>query len=384
MPLEKGSSKKAISQNIATEINAGKDPKQAAAIAYSVAKDDAASARQYDINGWFEIKDNPLSKVGVFDYAGKNIPQAPDKNRVYKVYRPAEELSDPDCLQSFRLVPWVNDHTLLGKGATAAEKKGIEGIVGQDVYFDDADLTMKGNIKVFSKSLENVIDSGKVDLSLGYRCKYEYAPGVFDGQYYEYVQRSIRGNHLASVDDGRMGKEVAVMDSLTFTIDSKEFTNMAEKTEKPEAGEEDKGEIAQLLELLKKATPVLEHMMSMNSAKEPEAKTGDTEDPIKPDNKTSEVAGKVEDAEDPEKEEKATMDAKDFAKAVSAEVAKQLAAKPVVAAFDSKDFFRQVKLRDDLAGRLSHFVGVFDHSEMSADEVAAYGVEKLKIPHVSK
>jgi len=159
---------------------------------------------------------------------------------------------------------------------------------------------------------------------------------------------------------------------------------MAEKTEKPEAGEEDKGEIAQLLELLKKATPVLEHMMSMNSAKEPEAKTGDTEDPIKPDNKTSEVAGKVEDAEDPEKEEKATMDAKDFAKAVSAEVAKQLAAKPVVAAFDSKDFFRQVKLRDDLAGRLSHFVGVFDHSEMSADEVAAYGVEKLKIPHVSK
>lgn len=37
MPLVQGSSQEAISQNISTEIKAGKDPKQAAAIAYSVA-----------------------------------------------------------------------------------------------------------------------------------------------------------------------------------------------------------------------------------------------------------------------------------------------------------------------------------------------------------
>ncbi|SDH09729.1 ADP-ribose pyrophosphatase YjhB, NUDIX family [Paraburkholderia phenazinium] len=37
MPLEQGSSREAICHNIATEINAGKDPKQAAAIAYSEA-----------------------------------------------------------------------------------------------------------------------------------------------------------------------------------------------------------------------------------------------------------------------------------------------------------------------------------------------------------
>lgn len=37
MPLAKGKSKKVISKNIATEVNAGKDVKQAAAIAYSVA-----------------------------------------------------------------------------------------------------------------------------------------------------------------------------------------------------------------------------------------------------------------------------------------------------------------------------------------------------------
>ncbi len=37
MPLAKGSSRKTISSNIRTEIKAGRPPKQAAAIAYSVA-----------------------------------------------------------------------------------------------------------------------------------------------------------------------------------------------------------------------------------------------------------------------------------------------------------------------------------------------------------
>ena len=38
MPLKKGSSKKIINSNIKTEIAHGKKPKQAVAIAYSVAK----------------------------------------------------------------------------------------------------------------------------------------------------------------------------------------------------------------------------------------------------------------------------------------------------------------------------------------------------------
>ncbi len=42
MPLEKGSSREAIGSNIATEINAGKPPKQAEAIAFSKARNDCS------------------------------------------------------------------------------------------------------------------------------------------------------------------------------------------------------------------------------------------------------------------------------------------------------------------------------------------------------
>jgi 8-oxo-dGTP pyrophosphatase MutT (NUDIX family) len=57
MPLEQGSSREAISHNIATEIRAGKDPKQAAAIAYSV-------ARKADAE--FNEADHPRAEDGKF------------------------------------------------------------------------------------------------------------------------------------------------------------------------------------------------------------------------------------------------------------------------------------------------------------------------------
>jgi hypothetical protein len=45
MPLMKGKSQKVISQNIATEMRAGRSAKQAAAIAYSEARQSARGTR---------------------------------------------------------------------------------------------------------------------------------------------------------------------------------------------------------------------------------------------------------------------------------------------------------------------------------------------------
>jgi hypothetical protein len=59
MPLIKSPSKKAIGKNIATEIRAGKDPKQAAAIAYSVQRE----AKKKDTGPKAAVKGRPANKT---------------------------------------------------------------------------------------------------------------------------------------------------------------------------------------------------------------------------------------------------------------------------------------------------------------------------------
>ena len=48
--------------------------------------------KQVDHNDFWYIKDNPLSKVGVFPYLGKQISSELEPDKIYQVYRPAEEL----------------------------------------------------------------------------------------------------------------------------------------------------------------------------------------------------------------------------------------------------------------------------------------------------
>lgn len=371
-----------------------------------------ASARKTDINGWVSIDANPLSKVGVYDYLGKNIPNAPDPTAFYKVYRPASELSDPETIESLKLTPWVNDHTMIGngQGLKPAEEKGIGGVIGERVFFEND--TLYGNIKVFSKSHADTIANGKQDLSLGYRCIYEYAPGAFNGIAYDYIQRRIRGNHLASVDEGRMGPEVAVLDGFTFTVDAKEFQIMAKPkkinkaskllntliafaTDAAEQGESKAptSELAQLQELLEKATPLLQQIAQLNTIGqapelveddddgEPNAlQTVEDEFPEAKGDKAV-VLAKDEDDEDKDEKKGEAMDAREIKRLIASGVAAALANQPKpAAAMDAKDYMREVKQRDDLARQLSHFVGAFDHSEMTHAEVAAYGVKKLSLP----
>lgn len=321
------------------------------------------SARRVDGNGWPEVKGNPLSRVGVFPYLGRNIPGAPDPDRVYKVYRPAEELSDPDFLESLKLLPWVDDHEYLGReeiGATPAERKGVHGTTGQELYFDGK--FVRGNIKVFSEAMKDAIENGKKELSLGYECAYDWTPGVFEGQPYDAIQRKLRGNHLALVREGRMGPEVAVLDHgtdcLTITADSLELIPMSDAIE--ETAKEPT--LADVMSVLEKLAPLAEKLALLNPVAAPEAKAEIVDEEAKP---------------DPEKKEEAPM-AVDAEK-ISAMDAKLTAlenSKPDPLAI-AKAIAQDAADKSDLVGRLTPVVGVFDHSRMTCSEVAAYGVEKL-------
>ena len=328
----------------------------------------AMDKREYDTNGWFEVKDNPLSKVGVFPYSGRSISPDCDADRIYNVYRPAEELSTEDCIDSFKLLPWIDNHVMLGsedEGLTPAEDKGIQGVIGEDVFFDGEYL--KGNIKVFSEAMTNLIANGKKELSCGYRCKYEYAPASFNGEAYDYIQREIRGNHLALVEKGRMGSDVAVLDHFTFTVDNKELF-MAEENkevggEKPAMSLEDvhsfvkdvMPKLAKIQELLK---------MHKGGGEEEEAVADEeTEEPDGDEEKPGEMLDEEPDpivqggakSEPKEGERGAGMDAAAIIKRVH------------------KDLADKTKLYD----KLSKHIGAFDHAEMDLNKMAKYGIKKL-------
>jgi 8-oxo-dGTP pyrophosphatase MutT (NUDIX family) len=194
----------------------------------------AQDRREYDQNNWFEVLDNPLSKVGVYQYSEASVKKGGDRNKMVGVYRPAEELGSQECINSFRLMPWTDDHpaTLFGdkaQGFASTEDKGVRGVIGEKVYFKDG--TLYGNLKVFSEELARKIAGGKKELSCGYHCDFIKQEGVFEGQPYQYVQRNMRGNHVSSVSSGRMGSEVRVLDSIevfTFALDLKEATDSTE------------------------------------------------------------------------------------------------------------------------------------------------------------
>jgi len=187
-------------------------------------KSGAQDRREYDDNGWFEVFDNPISSVGVYEYSEASVVEGGDPRKMVGVFRPPEELDNPETINSFRLMPWTDDHpsALLGsesKGLVPAEKKGVHGVIGEKVYFKHP--TLYGNLKVFSESLKGKIPS-KRELSCGYHCTFVPQDGVYEGKPYQYVQKNIRGNHVSSVDAGRMGAGVRVMDAaeyFTFALD---------------------------------------------------------------------------------------------------------------------------------------------------------------------
>lgn len=346
------------------------------------------SARKYDTNGWFEIEATPLSKVGVFPYTGASI-GAPDPGRIYMVYRPEEELADPACAESFKLTPWVDDHTWLGDpetGGTPAESKGVHGVVGEKIFFRDG--TLFGNIKAWSETLARLIASGKRELSLGYKCVYEAASGVWNGQRYDYIQRNIRGNHLALVDEGRMGPEVAVMDRNFFTFDSTEghMPDDDKKLATPGGIDEVMAQVkelapalAKIAELQKMVNALVQHELAEGEEVMADAEAEMTEpemaaaDAALTSHKAKLVSLKSAGMAGMD-EKIAAVDAK-----VSALKAKKPKADPLRKEMDELP----AKIRAEaaavnaLAGRLSLHIGTFDHSVMTLDQCAKYGAEKL-------
>lgn len=196
-------------------------------------------SKEVDSNSFELVRDNPLSAEGVYLYSGRMIglPNL-DPDKLYPVYRPAEELEK--AAESFNNVPFIIGHEMIGEGATPYDQRPASGVLTNVKYKAGK---LYGDLKIWSEKMKDKILSGVKELSLGYKSVYERSRGVFKGQTYDFIQRNLRGNHLALVKNGRMGSEIRVYDaSEAMTFDSIEFdinnktiekgkSEMAEKTD---------------------------------------------------------------------------------------------------------------------------------------------------------
>ncbi len=325
----------------------------------------SASHRMLDANGWFEVLDNPISRIGVFDYLGKTVGD-PDPNRIVKVFRPEEELSHPETIDSFKLLPFIDNHPhdMLGmtEDSPKVDDKPVDGIIGERLYYKDGYL--RGNLKIFTDRVARAIKAGKREVSAGYRCIYEKASGVYNGEAYEYIQRNIRGNHVALVQEGRAGATVAVLDHFKLTFDSKELIQMDATQEAATAS--GGGQEMTLTQLAEVVNTIVPQIAAINEIVSKLGGGGKVEELVE----DAEMTAQVTDSEKEMTADKC-MDALD--KRLKALESKVNPAKGL----DAKDVMASIATRDTIYQGVSKVVGAFDHSAMDAQEVAAYAVNNL-------
>lgn len=318
------------------------------------------------------IADNPISRSGIFQYMGSSLDPLADPNKIYNVLRPESELSDPACIDSFKLIPIVDDHTMVGANYTPAEEKGVHGSTGENVFFQNNVLF--SNLKIFSDTLAQLIEQGKRHLSLGYKCVYEKTSGFFNGQPYDYIQRNLRGNHLALVDESRC--DVLVLDRkecFDYADINIDLKNLSTPSQEPQMTPEQLK--AALDEALK---PINTKVAAMDAAME--------------EMKTDKAAADKKAADDAEAEkmktdkEAADKKALDDAEAEKADKTKGMDAAELKSVKDQleaikkdgvKTMIIEIGARDNLVSRLAPHIGTFDAKEKTLGEVAEYGVEKL-------
>ncbi len=174
---------------------------------------DKASVREFDKDGRMRVAVSHLSCEQVADYLGREIPGW-DRlgllpNKVYSLYRPAEELEK--AASTFNQIPILSEHVHV----TAANSRPdlVVGATGTDAewvapYLDNSLVLWTAEAIALVESDE------QKELS----CSYHYTPviksGTFKGQRYDIVMTDLIANHVALVAAGRAGPTVVVGDQL--------------------------------------------------------------------------------------------------------------------------------------------------------------------------
>jgi hypothetical protein len=173
---------------------------------------DRESVRTKDRDGRLRVARTHISKANVCPYKGSEIPGYEElglePNRIYQLLRDPEELAKG--AHTLNGVPLLRKH--IPVSADDHQPDDVVGSLGTDAEFDGEYLD--NSIFVNTREAIDGIESGKKrELSAGYHYTPDMTPGNFRGKAFDGVMRDIVFNHVALVEDGRVGPDVVVGDS---------------------------------------------------------------------------------------------------------------------------------------------------------------------------
>ncbi len=150
-----------------------------------------------------------IGRAGIQDYRAGEIggPAGAAFDSPVRVYRPPAEVFDPASLASFAGKPVTLDHppAMVDSGNW---KQVAVGHSGSSVERDGQHLAT--DLVVTDAAAVARAEAGS-ELSNGYWADFDFTPGLTpEGEPYDAVQRNIRGNHIALVDQGRCGPTCTV------------------------------------------------------------------------------------------------------------------------------------------------------------------------------
>ena len=127
-----------------------------------------------------------------------------------RVFRPASEVFSKDAMTSVAHKPMTNDHPVDGVSADTWKRDAI-GQMGDEIT-KDGEFVRVPLVMMDGAAIKDY-EAGKRELSLGYKADIEWSSGFTDsGEQYDAIQRNIRVNHIALVDQGRANQEFRIGD----------------------------------------------------------------------------------------------------------------------------------------------------------------------------
>lgn len=149
-----------------------------------------------------------IARIGIQEYSYLD---SDGTTRIRREFRPPEEVANRDSLKTLCDLPISIEHppAMLDSSNARQFAVGWNGSVSYDGGFVSTKVKL-----IDQHAVQNALDGGRIELSVGYLTKLDWTPGTWEGQRYDAIQRNIKGNHIALTVKARGGADLRLYPGL--------------------------------------------------------------------------------------------------------------------------------------------------------------------------